>query len=350
MAFANFISPCCKVNLEDGGENLTCKQCRRLFPVLGGIVDFSDRDVYWNQINKADMDELLADSKDRGWRKAIEGIFFEKTNKYHLDYAENESRGDFSLYTNISKDTRVLDLGCGWGAVTMSIARKSDNVYGADSTHETLKFLRMRAEQEGIDSLRLARINPLDFQPLPFKDDHFDLVLLNGVLEWIGTYRTDLSPGKIQLNALEEIQRIIRPGGTLYIGIENRWGFGMFLGTKDHSGLPYTSILPRFLADLYTKIRIKNHYRTYTYSSAGYSKLLMKAGFDKTEFFMPLESYRFPDFMIPLDDKKILKFFLRNYSTTWKNSFWRRMVAWLLFLLNLQNVLICNNYSIFAKK
>jgi SAM-dependent methyltransferase len=336
------------IERKDG--TLSCKKCGQIIKINHGIVDFSDRNIYWNQISQLDMVKLLDVCQNKGWREALRSIFLKKTDKYHFDYAMDEKRGDFSLYLDIKENTRVLDLGCGWGAVTLSIARKSANVFGADATLETLRFLKLRAAQEGLNNLNLVRLNPFDFHPFPFKDNFFEIVILNGVLEWIGNYKMDLKPDKLQLNALKEVQRIMKPGGSLYIGIENRWGFGMFLGGKDHSGKAYTSIMPRFLANVYTKTTMNKPYRTYTYSHIGYSKLLKKAGFKNVEFFMPMESYRFPDFMIPLNNKKIFEYFLENFTNTWKKKFMRRTVSKMLISLNLHKMFICNNYSIFAKK
>ena len=88
-------------------------------------------------------------------------------------------------------------------------------------------------------------------------------------------------PREAQLIFLREVKRVLANNGCLYVGIENRFGLPFFLGEKDHSGLPYTSILPRKLANFVVKkfghaggvygdkserIKEQKGYYTYTYS------------------------------------------------------------------------------------
>lgn len=338
------ISPCCRHPLEYKEKEVFCNKCMKIYTLRKGILDLSDNDFYWNQVNKDDMTQILEDCRTKGWRASLEGLFLSKTNDYHLNYAVNESRADFSFYMDINKDSHVLDFGPGWGAVTIALARKAGKLVCADTTMETLQFVKLRSEQEGLNNLEAIRINPLDYTPYPFKDEEFDFVILNGVLEWIGAARQDMRPSDIQLAALKEIRRILKADGQLYIGIENRWGYNMFMGAKDHSGIPFTSIMPRCVANYYTIRKINSPYRTYTYSSHGYSKILKEAGFKDAEYYLPLESYRFPDEMIPLGDKRSIRNYFKEYSS-WKN--------WLIFsiftYLNLYKNLV-PHYSIFIKK
>ena len=45
-------------------------------------------------------------------------------------------------------------------------------------------------------------------QKIPFKDNYFDMVILNGVLEWVGAQTKTGDPLQIQKNCLKEIKRI----------------------------------------------------------------------------------------------------------------------------------------------
>ena len=82
------------------------------------------------------------------------------------------------------------------------------------------------------------------------------------------------------------------------MGIENRIGYNNFLGAVDHSGLPYTSLMPRRLASMVLQHSKRNHhrmqlnskreYRTYSYSELGYRKILGKSGFPRTSLSMRL--------------------------------------------------------------
>ena len=79
---------------------------------------------------------------------------------------------------------------------------------------------------------------------LPLAENSFDLVIVNGVLEWVGEWDLTVDPRTVQVNFLKKILRLLKDDGILLIGIENRIGWGLFLGGEDHSGMAYTSLVP----------------------------------------------------------------------------------------------------------
>jgi len=313
MQYNNFVCPICKSNLIEQQDILKCSGCEGQWRSFDGIADFSQTDFYWNQIPQEKMKRLLDISRNHDYRKGLEDILFPETDAYTLNYALNESRGDFRFFIPVNRESCVLDLGCGWGAVTIALARNCKKVIALDTTKETLGFLKIRAEQEGVSNLNFARIDPLDYIRLPLRSESFDAVIMNGVLEWVGTERRQKSPECIQQELLQEIKKILKPNGYLYIGIENRYGFHYFLGSKDnHSGLRFTSVLPRGLANLWSKVLTGKDYRTYTHSYHGLQRMLTGAGFSQVDFYLPLKSYRDPYYIIPLEGRECLQYYLRN--------------------------------------
>jgi len=87
---------------------------------------------------------------------------------------------------------RVLDLGCGDGALSAKLAGQGAIVVGVDSSPQMVAA----ALQRGID----ARL--LDARALPFLGE-FDAVFSNAVLHWV----QDLGP------VLEGVHRALTPGG-----------------------------------------------------------------------------------------------------------------------------------------
>jgi SAM-dependent methyltransferase len=81
----------------------------------------------------------------------------------------------------------------------------------------------------------------VDGTTLPFGDEAFDAVVSNHVLEHVGTVRD-------QAHHLEEIRRVLRPGGVAYVAVPNRWRV-----VEPHLHLPLLSWLPRRLADRYVR-------------------------------------------------------------------------------------------------
>jgi ubiquinone/menaquinone biosynthesis C-methylase UbiE len=102
------------------------------------------------------------------------------------------------LSGGISRDTRVLDVGCGTGALLNELREKTDYVVGLDNSSEALDFCRLR----GHENLVLA-----DGSFLPFKDEEFDIVTAIGVIEHITDDKRFLS----------ELQRVLKKNGRLIL-------------------------------------------------------------------------------------------------------------------------------------
>lgn len=348
-----FFCPLCGKGLTKSLNYFNCADCKKKWVIDEEIPCFSNKDLYWSHISKDKMVVLLNLAKKENYKMALKKILLPETNDYILDLALDESRADFMSILPINNKSVVLDLGCQWGAITIALARISKFVVAADTVIESLKFLQIRSKQESLSNIQPVQINPLGYGKLPFADSTFDVVILNGVLEWIGEGLSEKNPRNSQLKALKEIFRIIKPKGTLYVGIENRFSFLYFLGKKDHHGLPFTSILPRCLANLLMRIIKNKRYKTYTYSLAGYRSLFKKAGFTKSTFFIPLPTYHKPSYLIPAEKHNPNKY-LFNYLLTknnYKSPFYKIIItiAKYLYPLKLYKY-FCPSYSIVVEK
>ncbi len=113
-------------------------------------------------------------------------------------------------------DERVLDLGCGRGAVLLLAAQRltTGRAVGVDiwrrgdQSGNSAEATRRNAVAEGVaDRIEL---HTADLTALPFGDDSFDLVVSNVAIHNL-TSRADRE------KALEEAVRVLRPGGRLMI-------------------------------------------------------------------------------------------------------------------------------------
>ena len=257
----------------------------------GDIIILTDKfkTFYYRELPYYKTINLIRLSEENGWKYAVALL----ENKFVRDYITSPLRLSFTPFVRIPSVGRILDLGAGWGSISMILAKMwpKVDVYAYDLTIEGLRFLNVVKKQENLSNLKIFCGDILD---LPFNDNFFDLVVVMGVLEWLPESAPEMSPYETQMGVLKKIFRILKDGGELILGIENRFGYQFLLGARDHSGERFTSLMPRSIANLYMKIKKKRPYLWYTYSERGYRALLKGAGFTDVKVYAAFKDYRLP--------------------------------------------------------
>jgi len=119
-------------------------------------------------------------------------------------------------YFPLTPGDRVLDLGCGEGRHVISVYLEQEvDAVGVDLSHTDLlatqrKFVEFAGAARPGHSFILSSANAL---ALPFADNSFDKVICSEVLEHIPDYRA----------ALQEIDRVLKPGGLFCASVPRRW-------------------------------------------------------------------------------------------------------------------------------
>ncbi len=116
----------------------------------------------------------------------------------------------------LSPGSRILDLGCGTGRHIHALYHRAPvQVVGVDLGFEDLKRTAegLAAFPPPDPARHRAGLALADATRLPFQTHAFDAVICSEVLEHIPDYRT----------ALEEISRIVKPGGVLAVSVPRRW-------------------------------------------------------------------------------------------------------------------------------
>lgn len=311
----SFACPDCQVTLETTEAGATCPACTRHWPRRAGILAFASEAAdyaFLSRLKKVEMpgiEDTLADAATKqGWRAALTAYYEQATTPqqraFVMHYTLEEKRTVWKLLLPPGKDAVALDYGCGFGIYSLNLARTYRHVCAVDLTFSRLDFLNQRILQEGI-----TNITPLwagDRLPLPFPAASFDLVMMNGVLEWVAVNGA-APPEQIQRAYLSEMYRILRPGGHFYLGIENRYGYGYFFGKRDeHSYLRFSTLLPRRLANLYSQWVRGKPYREYTHSAQQLTALLHQSGFAQTQLYAPIPGYNAPRFLVNPQDRQVL--------------------------------------------
>ena len=120
----------------------------------------------------------------------------------------------------------IADIGCSEGHITESLSKEFALVVGLDIDYPstwTRAFPFIQA----------------DASSLPLASERFDGVVINHILEHTA------SPSGL----LDEVWRVLKPGGICYLGVPNR-----YWPMEPHYRLLLLSWLPRFLADRYVRL------------------------------------------------------------------------------------------------
>ncbi len=306
--------------------SLVCPECHTplapelLCPACGDVVGtyvegmpcFSSPDRYWGEIPREEMERLNHSAQASGWRSAVEDLIRSETLR---QYILSPVRADFQYLWDLPSDAVVLDLGAGLGAVTCALAGRCEKVVAVEGICSRARFLQTRATQSRCENVQVICA---DLLRLPLGPGQFDAIVMNGVLEWAGLFSEE-DPRDAQLKLLATIRSLLKPAGVVFIGIENRVGVARLRGGIDHSGLAFTSLMPRGLADLVCRLRRPQYrsaashgYRTYTYSLRGYRKLFREAGFIRIRAYDAWRGYNMPSTLLPLDNPRALAWFVSD--------------------------------------
>jgi SAM-dependent methyltransferase len=126
----------------------------------------------------------------------------------------------------------LLDVGTGSGWIAHYFAQQRERRFQVAA----VDFNDERVVKDGYAFTQLRGT------ALPFPDASFDVVFSNHVIEHVGTAAD-------QRAHLVEIRRVLRPGGTVYLAVPNRWSL-----VEPHYRLPLLSWLPASLARAYVRL------------------------------------------------------------------------------------------------
>lgn len=131
------------------------------------------------------------------WEKLIE----EPPESYKLWFeAEKEY-----LIKNITKNSKVLDIGCGNGRIIKIIASTTKNIVGIDNEIKAINDSKHNLKEYPQIKILLA-----DSKKLPFEDNSFDFIVCMASF---------VNFGKYKLKSLKEIRRVIKKEGYILIDV-----------------------------------------------------------------------------------------------------------------------------------
>lgn len=131
-------------------------------------------------------------------------------------------RGKFVVWSALADglalrgNERVLDLGCGRGAVLLIFARRltSGRAVGVDiwrtqdQSGNAIEATRLNAAADGVADR--VELHTADMSELPFERDSFDIIVSNIAIH-------NISDASRRQRVVDEAVRVLRPGGRLLI-------------------------------------------------------------------------------------------------------------------------------------
>lgn len=107
----------------------------------------------------------------------------------------------------LSPNGRILDLGCGTGAISSRLAARGFRLTACDIAEEMIQAGKRNYRDSAIEWFLLAS----DWKHLPFAPNTFDGIIASSVLEYV----SDLDA------VFAECQRVLKPGGYLVATVPN---------------------------------------------------------------------------------------------------------------------------------
>lgn len=139
------------------------------------------------------------------------------------------------LTLSADRPVRLLEIGTGSGAIAYYFSQRA----GLSCEAHAVDVLDQRQIEDGY-AFRLV-----DGVQLPYADETFDVVISNHVIEHVGARDA-------QRTHIEEIARVLRPGGQAYLATPSRWQL-----VEPHFHVAFLSWLPRNWRTPYLRWRDK---------------------------------------------------------------------------------------------
>ncbi|MGQ0839914.1 methyltransferase domain-containing protein [Actinokineospora sp.] len=154
----------------------------------------------WEQLGQDDpLWAVLSDPSRKGGNWDVDE--FLSTGRHWVKHILDTLHG-----VSLDLGDRVLDFGCGVGRLSFALAEHAREVTGVDIAASMVEHAARL--NHAPDRIRFAHY---DGTRLPFPDASFDAVVSLIVLQH--------APPAVQLACLVEVQRVVRPGGTLIVQI-----------------------------------------------------------------------------------------------------------------------------------
>lgn len=227
-------------------------------------------------------------SEGEGSEKYLENVFAKvndlSSNSYELEsyikgwsseYHLSRKRSQLLRGFDFDKTKKVLEVGCGCGAITRFLGETFEDVMAIEGSEARARLARLRTKSMDNVSILCA-----PFQEIKFKE-RFDIIFCIGVFEYSNMFVKAIDAHNYVLQYFHDI---LSPEGIVVIAIENQFGLKYFSSsTEDHTNIMFDGLegYPRY----------NNRERTFGY---GELKSRLSNYFEDIKFYFPYPDYKIP--------------------------------------------------------
>jgi len=156
------------------------------------------------------------ESVKRFWATHVNNEYYTHADRASQEYFDEIERRRYQWHYHLTElfasmrgsRGRLLEIGCGIGVDSIQLARAGFDVTAVDLTEEAIGVAREFARARGVNiDFRVGNAESLDFE-----DGTFDAVYSFGVLHHTPHIE----------NAVGEVRRVLKPGGTAYVMLYHR--------------------------------------------------------------------------------------------------------------------------------
>jgi SAM-dependent methyltransferase len=219
------------------------------------------------------LEKVFLASEDLSSRSSeLESHIKDWSSEYHLTTKRAQLLSGFEF----DRSLKVLEVGCGCGAITRYLGETFDSVVSVEGSIERARLARLRTRDLPSVSIVCA-----PFQEIRFSEK-FDIIFVIGVFEYSASFVQGDDPYDA---ALKYFADILTPDGVVVIAIENQFGLKYFNACReDHIGAKFEGLEGYHHRKAGVRTFGKIELETY-----------IKRYFPAVRFFYPFPDYKVPD-------------------------------------------------------
>lgn len=196
-------------------------------------------------------------------------------DRYAMFYHLSPLRTNILSWYPFHKDSSILEIGSGCGAITGLLCQKACQVTCVELSYRRSEVNLERNKNKDNLEIYVGNLNNIQIPEL------YDYIVINGVLEYANGFTNSENPYE---DFLKNVHRYLKPTGTLLLAIENRLGIKYFSGSSEDHTDNYFLGLNQY----------KGNSTIRTFSKTELLFLLESSGFKNNIFYYPYPDYKFP--------------------------------------------------------